>query len=244
MMYVVCFYWEGERWQEKQKLEGTFAEHLKRAGTVSHDLASKYVNNLYKGVERFASEEFKFICFTNIDLNLNGNIEKRGFPIHSEKGVLPRIYMFSQESGLFGHQVLCLDLDIAVVGSLKPLMDYKGLFCGRGGFGKGWENTIDGDIMSFKAGKEAEDLFWKPFINNIKWVEDYTQGRERQWMRYIAMDWADLWQKVAPGSVISYKRHVRKNRRGEIPKGASIVSFHGYPRPHQVNNSRIRQYWQ
>jgi hypothetical protein len=238
-MYVVCFYWEGERWQEKKKLEGTFVNHLKRVGTVSHSLASKYINNLYKGVKRFASEEFKFICFTNLDkLDLDENIEKRDLPIYSKKGVLPRLYMFSKDAGLFGHQVLCLDLDLVITGSLKDIMGYKGHFCTRKSF---TSNELDGDIMSFKADEKTEKIFWMPFINNIEKAETITQGRERYWVRHVAKDIADCWKNIAPGQVVSYKRHAR--RWDKVPEKVSIISFHGKPRPHQVNNKWIQKYW-
>lgn len=243
MMHVICFYWEGERWQEKRKLKGGFVHHLKRVGAVNRSLAEKYINNLYKGVEQFADREFKFICYTNLDLQINKDIEKRHLPFFSKKGVLPRLYMFSKKAGLFGNQVLCLDIDVVIVGSLKPLMDYKGLFCARGGFGNGRQHILDGDIMSFRAGREMEKLIWEPFISDVKGAEVLSEGgRERKWMRLKASSWADRWQFVAPGSVVSYKRHVKKNG-GKIPQGASIVSCHGHPRPHQISSPYMNKYW-
>lgn len=42
----------------------------------------------------------------------------------------------------------------------------------------------------------------------------------------------DRWQTVAPGRVVSYKVHVRPT--GTVPDGASVVCFHGAPRPWRV----------
>jgi hypothetical protein len=39
-------------------------------------------------------------------------------------------------------------------------------------------------------------------------------------------------QKILPGQVCSYKRHVRKKRR--VPKGTRVVCFHGRPRPADI----------
>jgi hypothetical protein len=245
-MYVICFYWQGDRWQskdfkEKKSHVNLQNEHLSRIGTVSNDLASKYVNNLYAGVKAFANTDFEFICFTNEELDLSPSIKTRKFPLVTNSGVLPRLFMFSKESGLFGKQVLCLDLDVVIVGDLSNIMSYKGMFCTRAKFKPGYTHMIDGDIMSFKACKETEDIFWKPFINDVEAAEKKTLGRERYWVRNRIGDKSDLWDIVCPGNVVSYKWHVR--RQNGIPKGASIVSCHGYPRPHQIKDKCIKRYW-
>lgn len=243
-LQVVCFYWEGERWQSNINQGSTDPQYrrlVQRTGTVQLDLAAKYVNNLFYGVTEFASQAFDFICFTNEDLQLDPEIEIRPFKMVTTRGVLPRLYMFSKESGLFGHQVLCLDIDVVIVGSLKALMDYKGVFCARAKFKYGEEHKLDGDVMSFQANAKTEALFWTPFIENIKHSVAMTQGRERYWVRYVANDFADRWQEFAPGAVLSYKRHMARSR--VVPPRAAIVSCHGYPRPHQAPAAWIKGYW-
>lgn len=240
MMQVICFYWEGERWQEKQDLSGEFSKFLRQTGTVSHSLATRYINNLYYGIKRFAAEDFKFICFTNLDLDLDKNIETRQFPLFTDKGVLPRLWMFSKGAGLFGDQVLCLDIDVVITGSLQDIMGYRGNFCARGKFIN--VHKLDGDIMSFRANEENEQRFWKPFRNDIEAAEEFTKGRERYWLRHVANDIADKWQELIPGQIVSYKRHVRRNKA--LPENARIVSFHGIPRPHRASDKWIKNYWQ
>jgi len=245
-MYVICFYWEGDRWQSNPDYQmgsddTSFARHLKKIGLVDRKMSSRYVNNLFAGVTQFADREFDFICFTNEELDLDPGIEVRKFPLVSSRGVLPRLYMFSEESGLFGHQVLCLDLDVVVVGNMKALMSYDGLFCARSKFKLGERHKLDGDIMSFRAGPEATALFWAPFIADVEQSEEITHGRERYWIRHVADDIADRWDEKAPRAVLSYKWHMK--RSPAIPKDASIVSFHGYPRPHQVNKPWLNNLW-
>jgi len=214
---------------------------LERTGGASLELVSQYVNNLYQGVKRFANQEFDFICFTNEPLDVVKGIELRPFKLYTQRGVLPRIYMFSSDAGLGDSQVLCIDLDVVIVGDLGPLMDYKGLFCARSKFKHGEEYKLDGDIMSFKAGPEVEKVFWIPFIADVKRAVAMTQGRERYWVRHCANNIADRWDQIAPGAVLSYKRHLGHGR--PVPKGAAIVSCHGYPRPHQVDDSWVKKYW-
>jgi len=278
-MYVVCFYWQGDRWQQDgfkyddPNYVNRQQPFIEKVGLVSDDLPSKYVNNLYKGVKRFATQPFKFVCFTNEKLKVFSRIELRPFKVATQMGVLPRLYMFSKEAGLFGHQVLCLDIDVVIVGSLKDIMNYKGLFCARSKFMFGEQYKLDGDIMSFRAGEEIEDLFWKPFIKDVEYVERMTGGRERYWYRHIANDSADRWENITPDQVVSYKRHVRMRKKRRFPKdappgvktaivrerkriknisrkinsplpeNARIVSFHGTPRPDQLQKSWIKEYW-
>lgn len=244
-MYIICFYWQGDRWQSPGFSHSPGhvnlqANHLNRIGQVNNALASKYVNNLYKGVSRFAEKPFEFICYTNENLNLVKGVIKRPFSLVTVSGVLPRLYMFSKEAGLFGQQVLCLDIDVVILGSLKPLQDYKGLFCARSKFKHGQEYKLDGDVMSFKACKETEKIFWDPFIKDVEEAVELTKGRERYWTRHVAGDFADRWEKQAPGSVISYKWHGKN--RAKIDK-ACIMSCHGFPRPHQIKENWVQQYW-
>lgn len=152
-MYVVCFYWQGDRWQSGDYKAPQGHRNLQRSPSryelVDINLASRYVNNLYHGVERFTERPFKFICFTNEPLQVDNGVELRYLPMVTRHGVLPRMYMFSREAGLFGYQVLSLDLDITIVGSLEPLMKYEGMFCTRSKFKPDEITKLDGDIMSF-----------------------------------------------------------------------------------------------
>jgi len=130
---------------------------------------------------------------------------------------------------------------VVIVGSLGPLMSYSGLFCARSKFKLGEEEKLDGDIMSFQAGPETEARFWLPFIAELEHNVAFTQGRERYWVRHVANDIADRWDKLAPGAVLSFKRHASKLRK--LPRAASIVSCHGFPRPHQANATWLKEYW-
>ena len=247
-MAVICFYWQGDRWREIGDVsitkDGHFnyhQEHLNRAGDLSPDMPAKYVNNLYRGVKRFAKEPFDFICFTNQPLQLDKEIEIRPFTAPSLLGVLPRLYMFSEESGLFGRQVLALDIDIVIVGSLKDIMDYQGPFCARSKFKPGMQHLLDGDVISFRAGPENTERLWKAFIENRQQAEGMTKGRERFWYRHVVGDNAERWDIYAPGQIVSYKRHVVRLRR--LPANARIVSCHGVPRPHEIKMAWRKKYW-
>lgn len=248
MMYVVCFYWQGERWQEDMRNpdeytnDTSFRNHLRRVGNADRRLVQVYVNNLYRGVKKWSERPFKFVCFTNEPLEVLPDIELRELPMYSNRGVLPRVYMFSEAAGLFGHQVLSLDLDVIIVGSLRDIMNYDGTFCVRPSWSKTEWGLPDGDVMSFRAGLETEAMFWKPFIADVQEAERITQGRERKWIRHCTNNKCDLFSDVTPGQVASLKHHVR--RRDYLHNSlVRIVSCHGFPRPHQFSSPWKDENW-
>lgn len=243
---VICYWWQGDRWQRRGfKPDITHVnhqqQHMRRAGQVPDTLPERYINNLYFGVRDFAGQSFNFICFTNERLDLHPDIEVRHFQPISQHGVLPRLHMFSREAGLFGHQVLCLDIDVVIVGALDDILAYDGRFCTRSKFKPGEHHKLDGDIMSFRADRKTEQIFWQPFVNDVVGAERFTQGRERYWIRHVAGDFADRWDHVAPNQVVSYKWHVRPHKR--LPKQARVVSCHGIPRPHEITDTWIKEFW-
>lgn len=246
MNNIVCFYWKGDRWQDSTAVptaDKSFRNHLRRSGPVSDELASKYVNNLYQGIKKYTTIPFNFICFTNENLILNAGIEKRPFKLVTSKGVLPRMYMFSKEAGLHGSQVLSLDIDLIITGSLDNLLEYDGLFCTRKSWTRGEETLIDGDIISFKAGPMNENLFWGPLVQDIEKVEQISGGgRERFWVRHVMQTReVDTWDQICPGQVCSYKHHVLPQKK--VPSSVRIISCHGHPRPHQIEDKWRLKYW-
>jgi len=247
LIYVVCFYWQGERWQEEgmqydEVGDEKFTRHLEACAPLDRELVCKYIDNLYKGIEKWSVHPFKFICFTNDELEVNKNIELRSFEMVTKKGVLPRMWMFSEAAGLFGHQVLSLDIDVVITGPLKDIMNYSGLYCVRKRWNPRQMHLPDGDIMSFQAGEKTQSMFWDPLIKDIKAAEQSTGGRERFWIEQSlrGKHWHD-WDDFAPGQVCSYKLHIK--RTNQVLGNARIISCHGNPRPHEIKEKWRLENW-
>lgn len=214
---IVSFLWYGDRWD-------------------SNDMGLKYVETLHAMISRNLSLPFKFICFTNLSLPIVEGIEYRLFAPPSWKGCLPRLWMYSPEAQLEG-QVLALDLDIIITGSLDDIASYRGEFCVRSKFQQGEEHKADGDIIGFRSG--ARKNLWDKFTQDPQRVEASTGGRERYYYR-AADECKDRWQNLYPGQIISYKRHVKGKG---LPRNARIVSCHGNPRPHEINEKWAKENW-
>lgn len=242
VLNVICFFWQGERWQyKKPNYEGYVNErYLRTVEPVNDALAARYVDNLFLGIKKWANQPFNFICFTNEELKVNENIQLRPFQLVSKKGVLARFYMFSKDAGLFDTQVLCLDLDVVIVGPLDDLMNYRGQYCVRNRWIPGQEHQGAGDIVSFQAGEENEKIFWDPLIKDPLAAVKATNGYEPYWIDRTIGEHPETWDDVAPKQIFSYKHHVRGKG---VPDNARIISCHGSPRPHQIEEEWRTNNW-
>lgn len=217
---IVCFLWHGDRWNE-------------------NDSGALYVNRLHNAIQRNLSLPHRFICLTNIPEGIHEGIDILPLDAPSWLGCLPKVCMFNPDLGLEG-QVFSIDLDVIITGSLDEMCSYRGNFATRSSFAPGKEHEMDGDIVGFKVGFGV-DIIWEPMKNNTKEVERLTGGRERYHYRQtLGMINMDRWQTLFPAQIFSYKRHVRKFG---LHKNARIVSCHGKPRPHEIQEQWAKQNW-
>jgi hypothetical protein len=145
--------------------------------------------------------------------------------------------MFSPDAGLTG-QVLSLDIDIIITGSLDHMAQYDGEFAVRSKFAKGLEHLGDGDIIGFKPEKCFD--IWHTFKKNHRNIAKDTGGRERLYYRQVRPN-ADRWQTMYPGQIKGYKVDIRKT--GVLPKDTRIVSCCGRPRPHELKHDWAVANW-
>ena len=75
-------------------------------------------------------------------------------------------------------------------------------------------------------------------------MKDYVQG-DAVWIRENVYNY-DYLQDDFPGKLVSYKADCLNKETGKvnIPAGASIVCFHGKPRPHTITNPLFTTHWQ
>lgn len=133
-----------------------------------------------------------------------------------------KLALFADDAFPKGERVLYFDLDTVITGPLDDIAAYEGQFAIlRDAYrSTGWQSSV----MAWEAGKLGD--LWLGYRN-----AGYPQidGGDQAWIEQFQPS-ADLWQSLYPGQCRSYKVDCREY----VPKGTSVVFFHGFPRPHQA----------
>jgi uncharacterized Rossmann fold enzyme len=133
-----------------------------------------------------------------------------------------KLYLFSDNAFPKGERVLYFDLDTVITGPLDDIAAYRGEFAIlRDAYrSNGWQSSV----MAWEAGKLSD--LWRGYVN-----AGYPQidGGDQAWIEQFQPT-ADIWQSLYPGKFRSYKVDCKEF----VPKGTSVVFFHGFPRPHQA----------
>lgn len=191
----------------------------------------EYVNILCAAIKRNLDMPIRFIVATdNPDGYLEG-IETIKLP-DGLTGWWGKLWLFSEEFQQHcTERIWYFDLDTVITGPLEELASYKGEFCilrdfyRKDGYGSG--------LMAWKRGFGTH--IWHDWLKTGKPEVD---GGDQAWIERVVPK-ADRWQDVFPDSVVSYKIH----SENWPPKGAKIVCFHGFPRPHECKDGWVPLMW-
>ena len=187
-----------------------------------------YVNRLYEMVRRNLTIPHKFTCFTDD----SSGIRCKTKPLPSllaKSGWWAKLSLHRED--LLTCPVLYLDLDTLIVDNLDFIGDYKGDFCilrdfyRPEGYGSGvmmW-NKPHPYVWTKWVGKGCPSHG----LGDQGWMEEQIKG-------------ADLFQDQFPDKFVSYK----VDCQSRLPENASVVCFHGEPKPHQFPEDHwVSQHW-
>jgi uncharacterized Rossmann fold enzyme len=171
----------------------------------------QYVRTLQDMVARNLDTPHRFVCFTDAPIE---GIECRPVP-EGLKGWWAKLWLFHELKG----PTLYLDLDTVITGPLEALE--PGEFACLRDFYR-------------PDGLGSGVMLWNGDLSKI-WHDWNSSGRpalhggDQEWIEQ-AHPHAHRLQDVYPGLFASFKRDAMDG----IPSGASVVCFHGQPRPHEV----------
>lgn len=201
-----------------------------------------YVNTLYASIKRNTKIPFKFWCLSESCTQpyIVGEINYYPMQMLSDvknTKVLNKLFAYDFANVyLNGERVFVFDLDTVVVGNLDGILSYPGKFCMRENFQQ--KGMPGGDLLSFVGGFGGN---WYRYINKyINKVIKRTKGSERAFYIQFTKQEQQYWQDLYPNQYISYKNHIRNNH---MPNGCSLVSCHGHPMPHEINEPFIKEHW-
>lgn len=179
----------------------------------------EHVERLAAQVEAFAPGA-EFACLS--DVPVPGRIRMQ----HDWPGWWSKVEAF-RLSG----PILYMDLDTTICGDLAPLFrsdlpfvvlrDFNPKAREIGSGIMAWGGDMSALYETFKVDPQGHIAanqtarWW----GDQGFIEQHGPARE-------------YWQNVAPGAVVSWKKHCQ----GGIPDGARVVAFHGKPRPWEVEH--------
>lgn len=200
-----------------------------RAGAA---FAPAYVSILFDSVRRNLAEGFegKFVCFTDQPDVLDKGIEVRSLP-DDLPGWWSKLALF--RPGLFpeGERVLYLDLGNLITGRLDEIAAYDGPFAILRDFYR--PDGLQSAVMAWRAGEYSE--IWETFAA-AGYPMDDPYG-DQAWIERTQLQSAVRLQDVFPCAFVSYKQI------NGPPERASVVKFHGHPRPHEVLTGWVPEVW-
>jgi len=204
-------------------------------------LAGQYVRRLYDGVRRNTSFPVDFWVVTDtrnwdyVGRLFCGKVFYHSFlPVWWEglRWNLKKVRAFDPELGLGIYDwVLLLDLDLVITGSLDEFFQPRDrMITCRGAY----RDAIGGSVIGFDPNSEEPTGLVSYLKHNQRLIEQDTRGSERKFLAKAVSTCVirqpGYWQDILPGKVLSYKVD------GGFENGASIVRFHGSPRPHEVDH--------
>jgi len=183
----------------------------------------KYTDILFDSVRRNLPEGFpgRFIVFTDdTSEEYAPGIEVRELPVNHLHGWFNKLALF--KDGLFpdGDRVVFFDLDTVITGKLDDLAAYDGPLALLRDYYRPFGRQSS--VMAWEAGKHG--AIWSLYVD-----ESYplVMGGDQSWIEGFE---PAILQDIFPGMFASYKAdHCQSGPR----KGASVIVFHGHPRPHE-----------
>lgn len=196
---------------------------------TGEEYTPEWVRKLKDGVARHLTVPYEFKCLSDVDVPCE-RIPLR----HKWPSWWAKLEMFRG----IDKPTLYLDLDTVITGNLDHFAKLESDFAMLSNFHV--PEFVGSGVMWFgKSQKHVYERFCeKPF----KWIEYHEKRRDGPYLGDQAFIWEAMGRKVQHlpmGTIKSFKFHCREG----IPKGTSIICFHGLPKLTDVKASWITENW-
>lgn len=200
-----------------------------------------WVQRLALSVQMHMTRPYEFVCLSDVDVPGVRTIPL-AHPDWPGRGWWSKLELF-RPGALDGRQVVYLDLDTVAIGCLDGLPT-------RSAFRTIRDFTGNGINSSFMAWNDSRRLFplFEQFASRAAefsriWDKERPGGQiGDQGFILRALDGLGIEPQMAPeGTIASYKWHMR---RGKMPGNAAAVTFHGRPKPDELEGEAwIKENW-
>ena len=196
------------------------------------DYTPEYVQNMKKSLDRVIGyrDDWEFFCFTDLQITLPGAVI---IPMHKElEGWWSKLEIFQYRGAC-----LYFDLDTVLISDfsyifkvIRELKPFEFLALKPFRSSEIWASGI----MAWNGDWNKVFNDFRPSDMQVKWDQRYIFPKLEKLGATVRSIQGYLM------GVYSYKHHCRE----ELPADASIVCFHGRPRPHQVTwINWVKRYW-
>lgn len=207
---------------------------LKSGGVYNHD----YVNALANALKKHSTVEFELACITDNPTGFNNKIDtiipfKHNYPKWWGKIELFRPDLFQD------NRVFYLDLDTIIINNIDDILKLDVTFAGLRDFYH--MDTLGSGLLAWKPNHEIHNVYNNFVLKANSIINSYPQG-DQKWINENIKH-INYFQDLIPNKIVSYKKNCLRQNIITIPPKASIICFHGLPRPHMVNDEIIKSHW-
>ena len=176
----------------------------------------EYVEILRDMVKRNLGMQHRFVCLTDDPDGVSCETMPLPGNLH---GWWNKLYLF--KPGLFEGRILFLDLDVCIVGPIEKIV--------KPGIIKDWNlHGYNSSVMCWDAGDHAEA--WEKFNPD---VAQRLHG-DQDFLNELGG-----WEVYEDGLCVSYRKHAQD----WPPESASVVCFHGEPKPASFPSTWVSDIW-
>ena len=195
---------------------------------------AEWVRKLRDGCERQIKRKHRFRCLSDVDVPCERIVMQHDWPSWWSKIELLRPRVIEGET-------LYLDLDTVMVGEVEILRNSVD-FAMLQSF---WTPDMVGSGVMYFSGDNVPHHVYDKFAKQPKaYIEHHNRNADGTYVGDQAFLWDALGPEIPrindylPG-IKSYKMHCFRR----LPADASIVCFHGRPRPTEVDHDWMKQHW-
>lgn len=209
----------------------------------------EFANRLYSAVARNMNEAFRFLCFTDDPQGLDKNIETFPLPqikLPSEIASTPwrKLSLWQCPlADITSGDVLVLDLDLVITGSLKPFFDFMpGEYCVIENWTQAGKNIGNTSVFRIPIGR-YEKVYSQ--FNNAPETVLSSFRIEQQYISHTISE-----QKFWPASwCLSFKHSLLPAfpfnwfKTPNLPSDAKVIAFTGHPDPDEARDGHWPAPW-
>jgi len=196
----------------------------------------EYTNILFDMVRRNLPEGFagRFTVFVDYPYSTEGyhpDIFVRGVPVPDLEGWWHKLSLFKDGVFPYGDRVVYIDLSTIITGRLDDIVKYDGPFAILRDFYR--PDGLQSAFMSWNVGEMG--TVWYDWVNAGM---PKTSGGDQAWIEIaLGRKPRRLWQELFPNKFVSYKLSPG------VPTVASVIKFHGVPKPHEITTGWVPEVW-